>query len=197
MNLGIINTKLKNARIGIAGVGGLGSNCAVALARAGIGFLRIIDFDTVSKSNLNRQYFFRQQIGFSKVDALKDTLHRINAKVHVENINKKLDSNNVPSLFDDIDIIIEALDEAVEKKKFIETCLLHFPNKPIVSGMGIASWGNSNTLKVSQFENLYICGDMKTEVTEDILPYAPRVAIVANMQANTVLEILLDEKKAK
>jgi sulfur carrier protein ThiS adenylyltransferase len=191
MNINNIHKILQNKRVGIAGVGGLGSNCAIALARAGIGIIRIVDFDIVSKPNLNRQYYFRRHIGQKKVDALREIIYEISDNIEIESIDKKINSKNVYKLFENSDIIIEALDDAKEKQSFIENCLYYFPDKPIVSGMGLALWGKIKELKVSKFENLYICGDMTNEVGENSLPFAPRVAIVANMQADMVLELLL------
>jgi sulfur carrier protein ThiS adenylyltransferase len=67
-----VRKRLIEFRIGIAGCGGLGSNCAVALSRVGIGRLILVDFDVVELSNLNRQYYFRDQIGLLKTEALTE-----------------------------------------------------------------------------------------------------------------------------
>jgi len=189
-----IESKLKNYTVGIAGVGGLGSNCAVALARVGIGKLIISDFDVVNESNLNRQYFFRDQLGQKKVKSLKENIKRINAEINIICNDIKLNENNIVEIYKDCDVIVEAFDLAEMKKMLIETCLMELPEKPIVIGIGMAGFGNSNSIKCKQFENLYICGDEKSEVSDDNPPLAPRVGIVANMQANTVLEILLNKK---
>ncbi|MDX9694638.1 MAG: sulfur carrier protein ThiS adenylyltransferase ThiF [Bacteroidales bacterium] len=194
MTIEEIKNKLKNYTVGIAGAGGLGSNCAVALARVGIGKLVVADFDVVSESNLNRQYFFRDQIGIKKVDALKENINRINPEVKIEIHDIKLNEQNIVPLFKDCNIVVEAFDLAEMKKMLIETCITQLPNIPIVIGSGMAGFGDSNSIKVRRIENLYICGDEKTEVSDHNPPLAPRVGIVANMQANTVLEILLEEK---
>ena len=186
-----IKSKLKNYTVGIAGAGGLGSNCAVALARVGIGKLIISDFDIVSESNLNRQYFFRDQIGQKKIMALKENIERINAEVEIITNDIKLNENNIIEIYKDCDVIVEAFDLAEMKKMLIETCLTEFQEKPLVLGLGMAGWGKSNLIKFRQSENLYICGDEQSEVANDNPPLAPRVSMVANMQANTVLEILL------
>ncbi len=186
-----IKSKLKNYTVGIAGAGGLGSNCAVALARVGIGKLIIADFDVVNETNLNRQYFFRDQLGMKKVDALKNNIDRINPVVNVTTKDIQLDENNIVPIFKDCDIIVEAFDLAEMKKMIIETCLTEWPEKPLVIGSGMAGWGKSNEIKVKKSENLYICGDEVSEIADNNPPLAPRVGIVANMQANTVMEILL------
>lgn len=184
--------KLKHKTVGIAGAGGLGSNCAVSLARVGVGKLIIADFDVVTQSNLNRQYFFKDQIGEKKVFALEKNIKRINPDVIVEAHEIKLNSESVVSLFKNCDVIVEAFDLAEMKQMIIETVLREMREKYIVSGIGLAGWGNNNLIKTQQIGKLYICGDNLTEVSEEHPPLAPRVGIVANMQANQVLEILLN-----
>ena len=184
---------LRTKTIGIAGCGGLGSNCAAALARVGIGKLIIADFDVIVESNLNRQYFFYDQIGQKKSYALRDIITRINPNVVVEAHDIKLKSGDIISIFKDCDVIVEAFDLAEMKLMIIETVLTEMPEKPIVSGVGLAGWGDSNSIKVKQFGNLFICGDTTKEVSYEMPPLAPRVGIVANMEANVVMEILLDK----
>lgn len=185
---------LKTKCVGIAGCGGLGSNCAVALARVGIGKLIIADFDIITESNLNRQYFFLDQIGQKKAFALRDNISRINASVAVEAHDIKLKAADIARLFKDCDIIVEAFDLAEMKQMIIETVLSEMPEKPIVSGVGLAGWGNTNVLKVEQKGNLYFCGDQENEVSESMPPLAPRVGIVSNMEANVVMALLLGGK---
>jgi len=189
-----IKSKLKNFTVGVAGVGGLGSNCAVALARVGVGKIIISDFDIVYESNLNRQYFFKDQIGLRKVDALKENIKRINPEIEIIDNYIKLNENNIVEIYKDCDVIVEAFDLAEMKKMLIETLLSELPEKPIVIGIGMAGFGDSNSIQYRKSENLYICGDEKSEVSESNPPLAPRVAMVANMQANTVLEILLNKE---
>lgn len=182
---------LKTKCIGIAGCGGLGSNCAVALARVGIGKLIIADFDVIVESNLNRQYFFYDQIGQKKAYALRENINRINPSVIVEAHDIKLKPADILKFYKDCDVIVEAFDLAEMKQMIIETVLSEMPKKHIVSGVGLAGWGDTNSLKVQQIGNLYICGDSTKEVSEKMPPLAPRVGIVANMEANVVMEILL------
>lgn len=190
-----IKALLKKKIIGIAGCGGLGSNCAVALARTGIGKLVLADFDVVRKSNLNRQHYFTDQLGQKKVFALEDNIYFINPSVKIESHHIKLDPESIVKIFKKCDVIIEAFDEAVMKQMIIETVLDKFPEKPIISGMGMAGFGDSNSIRMEQHGNLYICGDMKTGISEEMPPLAPRVGIVAMMQANMALEILLKAKQ--
>ena len=186
-----IKNILQHKTVGIAGAGGLGSNCAVALARVGTGTLIIADFDVVSESNLNRQYFFYDQIGKPKADALKANIQRINPAVTVLAHKICLTKENIPVLFRDCDIIVEAFDQADQKEMLIETVLTEFPEKPLIIGLGMAGWGNNNTIHCRKVDNMFICGDEVSEIAPDSPPIAPRVGIVANMQANMVLEILL------
>jgi sulfur carrier protein ThiS adenylyltransferase len=186
-----IKNILKDKIVGIAGAGGLGSNCAVALARVGVGTIIIADHDIVSESNLNRQYFFYDQIGQSKTTAIRENLQRINPSVNIISCYVKLVAENIITIFHGCDVIVEAFDLAAEKEMFIETVLANFPEKPLVVGLGMAGWGMNESLHVRRMDNMYICGDEVSEISPELPPIAPRVGIVANMQANVVLEILL------
>ena len=183
---------LQNKTVGIAGCGGLGSNCAVALARVGVGHLIIVDFDIISESNLNRQYYFYDQIGSPKIQALKENIERINPLVKVTAINLKLDDQNIKDIFDGVDVLVEAFDRSDQKQIIIESALATWPERPLVIGIGMAGWGGNDMIKMKQYGNLYICGDRVTEIGPEMPPLAPRVGIVANIQANTVLQILLE-----
>jgi len=191
MNQHEIKLRIKDKTVGIAGCGGLGSNCAVALVRTGIKNLVVADFDVIDESNLNRQYYFLNQVGRKKVFALRDNLLAINPDINVDVYDTKLDEDNLIKIFGQCDVIVEAFDEASQKQMIIETFLTEMPDKIIISGVGLAGFGNNNALRTSKFGNLYICGDNISEVSDVNPPLAPRVGIVANMQANQVLELLL------
>jgi sulfur carrier protein ThiS adenylyltransferase len=195
MNFQQIKKILSKKTVGIAGAGGLGSNCAVALARVSIGKIIICDFDVISKDNLNRQYYFYEQIGQKKVFTIEENILYINPKIKVESHDIKLDPTNIKKIFRHCDVIVEAFDVAEMKQMIIETIQVELSHIPLITGLGMAGWGNSNSLKVRKIDNLYICGDETSEIAEDLPPLAPRVGIVANMQANTVLEILLNKFK--
>lgn len=188
-----IQNCLSQKTVGIAGAGGLGSNCAAALARTGIGKLIIADFDVVSESNLNRQYYFHDQIGQKKVFALRENISRINPAVAVEVHTERVTSENILKFFEKCDVIVEAFDHADQKQMLIEFMLDKRPQIPVVAGSGMAGYGDSNLLRVEKIDNLYICGDGMSEVSVINPPLAPRVGIVSNMEANVVLEILLIE----
>jgi sulfur carrier protein ThiS adenylyltransferase len=186
-----IREKLGSKCVGIAGCGGLGSNCAVALARVGVGKLIIADFDKVELSNLNRQYFFRNQVGLTKVDALKDNISRIDPTIIVEPHQVMLDEVNIPEIYKYCDVIVEAFDKAEMKLMIMETVLGKMPEKYLVCASGLAGWGENESIGIRVSGNVFIFGDGKNEVNESHPPLAPRVGIVANMEANQVMEILL------
>jgi len=195
MKFSEIKSALKNKTVGIAGCGGLGSNCAVALARVGIGKLIIADFDVIEESNLNRQYFFFDQIGKYKAPTLKENLLRINPKVNVSDHVIKLTPNDIVEIYKKCDVIVEAFDKAEMKEMIVETVLSEFSQKQVVCGIGLAGWGGNNLIKTEQYRKLFIVGDRSSETSEEDPPLAPRVGVVSNMMANVVLEILLGKDK--
>ena len=190
-----IKNKLKGSSVGIAGVGGLGSNAAIALARAGVGRLVLVDFDKVEESNLNRQYFFREQIGEIKVEALKQNIKKINPQINVEAHAQKLVKGSMYEFFKDADVIIEALDNAETKASFIEEILTKLPDKPIVAASGVAGYGHSDRIETKRIGNLYMCYDELAKSSDEDVLMAPKVAIMANWEANLALEIILGEDK--
>ncbi|MDP4281812.1 MAG: sulfur carrier protein ThiS adenylyltransferase ThiF [Bacteroidota bacterium] len=189
-----IKNILKTKKVGIAGAGGLGSNCAVALARVGVGTLIVADFDVLSEDNLNRQYYFLDQVGKKKVVMLAENIQNINPDVKVIACDVTLTEENIPVLFRDCDVIVEAFDRADQKKVLLETVISCMPDKKLVAGVGVAGWGHNETIRFRKTGNIIICGDENTEVGPDMPPMAPRVGIVANMEANAVMEILLADE---
>lgn len=187
---------LRRSTVGIAGAGGLGSNAAISLARAGIGKLIIADFDTVEPSNLNRQQYYMDQIGRFKVEALQENLERINPFVEYVTHRVRLHAGNISALFAEADVMIEALDEAEMKRMLIESWIPLFPSKPLIAASGLAGVGLTGKIHVKRSGSLYICGDEETELRSGISPMAPRVGIVANMQANLALELLIKREAA-
>ena len=194
MTIAEIEKKLKKFRVGIAGAGGLGSNCAASLARCGIGTLIISDFDNVEEKNLSRQFYFRDQTGMPKTTALKENLLRIRPDMNVEIHNGKIDKNNIGKIFSGCDIIVEAFDRSDMKEMLIEELQRSMPAVPLIVASGMAGWGNCNRIRCRKLDDsLYVCGDESSEISDELPPLAPGVGIVANMQADVVLEILLNK----
>ena len=179
--------------IGIAGCGGLGSNCAAMLVRSGITKLVVADFDVIQETNLNRQFFFYDQIEKTKADSLKKNLLMINPHAEIESYVVKLDLNKIVDLFSNCDVIVEAFDLAENKQKLIETIIAHFPNKPLVCASGIGGLENADQMRVIRNGNLIVVGDFKESVSDYNPPLAPKVTIAAALQANEVLRLLLCE----
>jgi len=191
-----IHQKIKKSVVGIAGLGGLGSTIAIALARIGVGKLILVDFDVVEPSNLNRQQYFVHQIGMLKVEALQKNVAAINPYVKIQVSQEKLDRNNVERIFKEAEVVVEAFDHAEEKAMLINAVSEKMPDKYIVAASGVAGYGDNNEIKTVRFSSkIFIVGDQQTAAQPGVGLMAPRVGIVAHHQANTVLRILLGEEK--
>lgn len=189
-----LQKKISSARVAVCGTGGLGSNIAIALVRAGVGHLHIVDFDRVDISNLNRQQYFPEQLGMYKTDALKETLSHIAPYCKITADCVRLDENNIPELLKDYDIICEAFDNAEAKAVLVNCVLEKFPEKYLVSGSGMAGLGSANTITTRRaMKNFYICGDGESEVSDGMGLYPSRVMVCAGHQANMILRIIAGE----
>lgn len=186
--------KFSSATVAICGLGGLGSNIAVSLVRAGIGKLILIDFDKVDITNLNRQQYKADQIGLEKTVALSKNLKEISPYVELEAHSVFLDENNIPELLQSADVICEAFDKPECKATLVNTVLENMPGKPLVAASGMAGFGDPNTITTKKImKNFYLCGDGVSDVEKGIGLVAPRVMICAAHQALTVLRILANE----
>lgn len=178
--------KLRDTKVGIAGAGGLGSNCAANLVRVGFNKLKIIDFDVVEMSNLDRQFYFADQIGMSKVHALRQNLLRINPVAEIEIEIRKIDKSLVQTLFADCRIVAECLDSAESKSMLV--CALLILKKFVVAVSGLGGYGMSDNIKVHPIsENLVMIGDLQSDVTSKPA-LSPRVNIAAAKQADVIFE---------
>ena len=180
---------LESARDGIAGAGGLGTNCAMHLVRAGVQHLTVVDFDVVNESNLNRQFFFRDQLGQKKVEALKENLLRIDPDADIRAVDAKIDAASVKEIFADCDIVVEAFDVVDAKVMLVSS--FASSGKNLVTASGLAGWGQSNEMRVRKMGNIVAVGDGETAVGANAAPASPRVGIAAAMQANAVVSLLL------
>ena len=190
-----ISKKLKKTRVCILGLGGLGSNVAILLARAGIGYLKLVDFDIVEASNLNRQQYRISHIGMKKTEAIKTIIKELNPFVEIEVLNKKIDRENILSIVGDVEIVVEAFDVAETKAMAIEELLIN-GNKILVSASGMAGLGSANEIITRKIrDNFYLVGDNYSDYEEYSGIMSTRVMICAAHQANIVLRIILGEEK--
>ncbi|MCW6084259.1 MULTISPECIES: thiamine biosynthesis protein ThiF [Clostridium] len=184
--------KVKASKVAIAGLGGLGSNIAVNLARTGVGHLHLIDFDIVEPSNLNRQQYKIKHLGLYKTEALKNEIEEINPFIKVTIDTVKVTEKNIQSLFKNDDIICEAFDNPTAKAMLVNNLLEYYPLKKIVSASGMAGYESSNTIVTKKVtDNFYLCGDGTTGAMVGRGLMAPRVSICAGHQSNMVLRLIL------
>ncbi|MFA9376062.1 MAG: sulfur carrier protein ThiS adenylyltransferase ThiF [Lachnotalea sp.] len=187
--------KVKVSRVGIAGLGGLGSHVAIALARTGVGHLHLVDFDVVEPSNLNRQEYRMRHLGLYKTEALKSQIEEINPYVTVTINTQKITKDNAMDIFQDDDIVCEAFDLPEQKAMLVNTLLENRSDIKIVSGSGMAGYASNNIIKTRKvMKNLYLCGDEMNGLKPGWGLMAPRVSICAGHEANTVLRLILGEE---
>ena len=188
-----VHAKLKAATVGIAGLGGLGSAIAVALARVGIGKLIVADFDVVEPSNLNRQQYFIDQLGILKTEALVSNLRKINPYVEVEAHAIKLTPDNIFPMFGKTDVMIEAFDRADQKAMLLQAFTSAKPGVPFIGASGMAGYASGETIGIKPLgKNIYIVGDLETGAQPGCGLMAPRVGIAASMQANLALRLIVE-----
>ena len=189
-----LQKKLNKASVAVCGLGGLGSNIAIALARAGVGNLHIIDFDRVDISNLNRQQYFLEQLGQFKADAMYETLKRIAPYCNIIRERIKLDEENIQKFLAEDDIIVEAFDKADQKAMLVNCVLENMPDKYLVSGSGMAGIAPSNMITTKRVtKRFYLCGDGVSDVEDGMGLVSSRVLICAGHQAHAVIRIIAGE----
>lgn len=186
--------KLASATVAICGLGGLGSNIAAILARAGVGRLILIDFDKVDITNLHRQQYKANQIGMNKTDALSENLLEIAPYVVLETHSVCITDENAAGFLKHADIICEAFDKAECKAMLTNLVLERMPDKYLIAASGMAGMGSANTIQTRRvLENFYICGDGKSDVQSEGSLISSRVMICAAHQAHTVIRILTEQ----
>lgn len=186
-----LQERFSSAKVAICGLGGLGSNIAIALARAGIGRLILMDFDRVDITNLHRQQYKAHQIGRYKVDALTENLRETAPYTEVEGTVTKVTEENLAELLKDADIVCEAFDRAEEKAMLVNTVLEQLPECYVVAASGMAGMDTPNKIRTRKImKRLYLCGDEVSAVEDTMGLVAPRVMLCAAHQAQTVLRIL-------
>lgn len=189
-----LQDKISAARVAVCGLGGLGSNIAIALARAGVGHLHLIDFDRVDLTNLNRQQYAVGQLGQYKTDALRETLSLVSPYCDVTCDTIKVTEENLPDLLRNEDYICEAFDRAEAKAMLVSGVLEHFPEKYLVAASGLAGLGSANTIQTRRVsQRFYLCGDGTSDSSVGLGLVASRVLVCAAHEANMILRLIAGE----
>lgn len=187
--------RLRNARVAVAGIGGLGSHVAVMLARCGIGTLHLIDFDTVEVSNLNRQAYRVCHLGRRKVDALAEELQTIQPYCRVLTTHVRISEENAVDVLCDDTLVIEAFDDPKAKAMLVNTLLTQTKDKVVIAASGMVGYGDSNDIRTERVtRRLYICGDGTSDLADGLALMAPRVMICAGHQANMAVRSILGKE---
>ena len=189
-----LHKRFSSATVAVCGLGGLGSNIAIALARAGIGKLLLIDFDRVDITNLHRQQYKANQIGLYKTDALAENLLEIAPYTEIKTVTAKITEENFADLLKEADVVCEAFDNAEAKAMLVNGVLEQLPDCYLVAASGMAGMDTPNTIRTRKItKRFYLCGDEESDVADTIGLVAPRVMLCAAHQAHTVLRILAGE----
>lgn len=191
-----LQNKISAARVAVCGLGGLGSNIAIALARAGVGHLHLIDFDRVDLTNLNRQQYAVGQLGQYKTDALQETLSLVSPYCDVTCDTIQVTEETLPDLLKTEDYICEAFDRAEAKAMLVSGVLEHFPEKYLVAGSGLAGLGSANTIQTRRVsQRFYLCGDGTSDSSVGLGLVASRVLVCAAHEANMILRLIAGERE--
>ena len=189
-----LQDKISAARVAVCGLGGLGSNIAIALARAGVGHLHLIDFDRVDLTNLDRQQYAVGQLGQYKTDALRETLSLVSPYCDVTCDTVRVTEENLPDLLRNEDYICEAFDRAEAKAMLVSGVLEHFPEKYLVAASGLAGLGSANTIQTRRVsQRFYLCGDGTSDSSVGLGLVASRVLVCAAHEANMILRLIAGE----
>ena len=192
-----LQEKISKATVAVCGLGGLGSNISVSLARAGIGKLILIDFDKVDVTNLHRQQYKASQVGLHKTEALASNLQEIAPYITVTCHKERITEDNFQTLLADADIICEAFDKAEAKAMLVNGVLEKMPSKYLIAASGMAGMGSANSIKTRKItKHFYLCGDGISDVGDDIGLVSSRVMLCAAHEAHMVLRIIAGEFEA-
>ena len=186
-----LRERFENARVAVCGLGGLGSNVAIALARSGVGTLDLFDFDRVDITNLNRQQYEVAQLGMPKTEAMADNLARIAPYCQVHAQTLRIAEGDIPGLFDADDVVCECFDNPVAKAMLVQGVLEAYPGKPLVAASGMAGLSTANTIRTRKVgRSLYLCGDGESDVADGLGLVSSRVLACAAHEAHMVLRLL-------
>jgi sulfur carrier protein ThiS adenylyltransferase len=185
-------TRLSSSVVGIIGLGGLGSNAAMMLARSGVRRFVLADFDRVERGNLNRQLYFEDQIGRPKTDALAETLRRIQPGIELRIVGERVEPGNLARLFAGVDVLLEAVDSAEDKAMIVATAADELRDVPLVWTSGLAGCGSANSIRTLRVgDGVWVVGDLEADIRDGLPLLAPRVMVAAAHQAHIAARILL------
>lgn len=186
-----LRERLEGARVAVCGLGGLGSNVAIALARSGVGVLDLFDFDRVDITNLNRQQYEVGQLGMLKTEALPQTLARIAPYCQVNAMALRISEGDIPGLFDACDVVCECFDDPAAKAMLVQGVLESYPGKPVVAASGMAGISSANGIRTRRVgRSLYLCGDGESDVADGLGLVSSRVLACAAHEAHMVLRLI-------
>ena len=149
-------SRLSGSRVAVVGCGAVGSYVAESLVRGGVGHIRLIDFDTVAVSNINRQLFaLHSTIGRKKVDVAAERLKDINPNCQIEAVDALLDENNAELLLSGADFVADAIDDRQAKIAIYKEC--QRKNIPFISSMGAARRTDISQVHVDKMKNTKVC----------------------------------------
>ena len=193
----ILQSRFSSAKVAVCGLGGLGSNIAISLARAGIGQIHLIDFDKVDITNLHRQQYAVRQLGMYKTDALKETLAAIAPYAKIRTDTVRITEDNLKRLLSEDEIICEAFDNAQAKAMLVNGVLEAFPDKYIIAASGMAGIASSNSIQTRKITSrFYLCGDGSSDIADANGLFSSRVMLCAAHQAHMALRILAGKTEA-
>jgi adenylyltransferase/sulfurtransferase len=189
--------KLRNAKACLMGVGGLGSPIATQLVGMGIGYLRIVDRDIVSRSDLHRQHLYDADcVGLPKVEVARKKLNKLNPDVTLDAVPESLNSINAEELIDGMDVVIDGLDRP--EPRYLVNRICNKLKIPYVFGAAIEAFGNASTLMPGQTfclecfmpglkdEDLPVCG---------VVGVHPSViGIVSSVQVSEAVRLIIGQK---
>jgi sulfur carrier protein ThiS adenylyltransferase len=189
-----LHKRFSSATVAVCGLGGLGANIAISLARVGIGKLVLIDFDRVDITNLHRQQYKANQVGRYKTDALAENLLEIAPYMEIETVTERITEENFIDFLKDVDVVCEAFDRAESKAMLVNCVLEQLPECYLVAASGMAGISTPNSIKTRKImKRFYLCGDEVSDVEDSMGLVSTRVMLCAAHQAHTVLRILAGE----
>ncbi len=193
-----VHERMREARVGVAGLGGLGSSVVIALARMGVGELVVADFDVVEPSNLNRQQYTVDDIGMPKTEAMSRQVAVINPCVRLEAHRVVLEPGNIPEVFSGVEVLVECLDRAEAKAMFIRAASQGLPGTFLVGASGVAGYGDGNSIRTVRLgDQVFMTGDMVSAAQPGRGLMAPRVGIAAHHQADMVVSLLMEGQETR